>query len=634
MTGKNAPSIFLMLLLLLLSAASPAFCGEAPGFLLNDREIPGIEWFMKIGYAGSPSISPDGETVYFTNSFISPAQLFRLDAKGGYPYQLTYRDDPVIYPALSPDGRWVAFLSDSNGNEQYQIFLMDAKSGRWEALTSEPSVRHESVVWAPDSRSIYFRANGESPRDFNVYQLDLGSRKKKLVVAGPGQYGPCGTSLDGSLLFYYNFNSNVDKDLFLQDLKTGKGRHLTPHKGSVLNSFVTLSPDNRTMYFLSNDNEQGEIKLASMDLETGKHKFIYDTKSPWEVEDACVNPARDKIALVVNREGYGDLRLLDLATMRELPVPENKGIVSSVSLASGSRMAYAYSTPTTTADVYLWNWESKENRRLTTSSYLGIDRSLFVEPQLIRYPSFDGLEIPAFLYLPPGWESRKGEIPFVIEYHGGPEGQSRPVFQRHFNYLLQNGFGIMTPNIRGSKGYGRKYKSLDDYKKRMDSVKDGYYAAKYLVDKGYSRKGKIGIKGTSYGGYMVMALVTEYPDMWGAAYESVGIVDLENFLKNTSSYRRMLREAEYGPLTDIPFLKSVSPIYKFDRIKTPLMISHGKNDPRVPVSEAYMIIDNLRKRGVEVNALIFDDEGHGVSKMKNRLRLYREMAEFFKTHLK
>lgn len=175
---------------------------------------------------------------------------------------------------------------------------------------------------------------------------------------------------------------------------------------------------------------------------------------------------------------------------------------------------------------------------------------------------------------------------------------------------------------------------MDNYKKRMDSVKDGYYAAKYLIDMRYTKQGKIGLKGSSYGGFMVMALITEYPDMWGAAKEGVGIVDFENFLKNTGSYRRKLRESEYGPLSDPEFLRSVSPIYKIDRIKTPLMVIHGKNDPRVPVSEAYLIIDNLKKRGVDVEVLIFEDEGHSTKKRGNLLLRYKKMVEFFDKHLK
>lgn len=623
---------FVLTLILLCSAAG--FSDEKPDFIRQKDRIPDIEHFMKIGYASSPFISPDGRTVYFSNSFITPLQLFKIEKGCNYPVLLTYLKGVVKYPSLSPDGRWIVFLSDNKGDEQYQLYILDTKTGWFEPLTKDSKVRYGSAVWSPDSRTIYFRANRENPRDFNVYRMDLATRKIKLLVGGKGYKGPSGLSMNGKYLVYYTYSSNINNDLYLLDLEDGGKVHLTPHKGSAMFYLVTIAPDNETCYVISNDNKKGALKLGKLNIYRRKLRYIYDTGSPWEVENAAVNPQRTVMGIVINREGYGDFHILNIEDMSELPAPDLKGVVTVISLSAKSKLAYSYATPTRTTEIYTWDWKKKENSRLTRVSYLGIDTSKFVEPKLVKYKSFDGREIPAFLYLPPNWRKNAGNIPFIIHFHGGPEGQARPYFTRHFNYLLLHGFGVMTPNVRGSIGYGREYKNLDNYKKRMDSVKDGYYAAKYLIEKGYTQKGKIGIKGGSYGGFMVMALVTEYPDMWGAAYESVGIVDFENFLKNTKPYRRKLRETEYGPLSDPAFLRKISPIHKLHNVKAPLMITHGKNDPRVPVSEAYKIINALKKRGVKVTALIFEDEGHGVRKMKNRLKLYRTMVDFFNRHLK
>ena len=254
-----------------------------------------------------------------------------------------------------------------------------------------------------------------------------------------------------------------------------------------------------------------------------------------------------------------------------------------------------------------------------------------MSPSLIHYKSFDGLGIPALLYVPRGWNGEP--IPFIMDIHGGPEGQARPVFSRHFQYLLLKGYGIFVPNVRGSSGYGRDYIKLDDYKNRKDSIRDIYEGAKWLKDHGYTRFGKIGIKGASYGGYATLASLVEYPDVFGAGIDDVGIANFVTFLTNTAPYRRALREAEYGPLSDEAFLLSISPITEVDKIKAPLIV-HGANDPRVPVGEARQMAEAIRARGGVVDTLMFADEGHGAAKFSNRLVYYRTMAEFLDSHLK
>jgi len=600
----------------------------------DKKYIPGIETFMKIGSAGRPEISPDGKTIYFKTSLSGTSQIYRITDNNKYPYQLTFFKEGTGYYNLSPDGKWIVLQADVGSNEQFQIYLLDAHTGRVKQLTNMPKVSFGYPVWAPTSDIIFFRGNIENPRYFDIYKMDLKTGKMKKILAGKGYWGPSAVSSDGKHLLCYNYIGNDDNNLYLMDLETGKKKLLTPHKGKRLYYSIGISPDNKKVYCISNNNPGEIMKLSAIDVDTGEIKVIFDPDSPWGALDAAMNKSGTVMALTINEEGYALLKTMDLKTGKELPSPDFKGIVTGQSISDISRIVFTLNTPVSISDVFTWNWKTKKLKQMTTSSYAGIDPKIFIQPKLIKYKSFDGLEIPAFLYLPPNWEKNKGNIPFIINFHGGPESQYKPYFERNVNYMLQHGFGFLSPNIRGSSGYGKKYKDMDNYKKRMDSVKDGYYAAKYLIDQGYTRKGKIGIRGGSYGGYMVMALVTEYPDMWGAAIESVGIVDFLNFLKNTKSYRRALRESEYGPLSDPDFLKSVSPIHKIDRIKCPLMVIHGKNDPRVPVSEAYLIINNLKKRGIKTEALIFPDEGHVIGKRKNIIKKYKKMVEFFEKHLK
>ena len=367
-----------------------------------------------------------------------------------------------------------------------------------------------------------------------------------------------------------------------------------------------------------------------------------DDHSPWEIKELTISPDYETLALALNEGGWGRLKLWDLEDDREIPFPQLDGIVSDVSLADGRRLAISFNSPVQAPDIWVWDgggpfrWgrsaESKGLRQQTFSSYAGIDPAWFSQPELIHYKSFDGTEIPAFLSLPAG--RRQGPIPFIVDVHGGPEGQFRPYFNRHFQYLLLNGYGLLAPNVRGSAGYGRPYLDADNYKKRLDSVKDLAWGVKHLIDEGMTTPGQVGVKGGSYGGYMTLAAMTEYPDLFAAGIDQIGIANFETFLANTASYRRDLRASEYGPPEDVEFLRSISPIHKVDQIEGALFVVHGENDPRVPVSEARQILGALTDRGVPVDSLIFPDEGHGISKLSNRLIYYRRMVEFFDKHLK
>ncbi|HEV8160462.1 MAG TPA: S9 family peptidase, partial [Pyrinomonadaceae bacterium] len=291
----------------------------------------------------------------------------------------------------------------------------------------------------------------------------------------------------------------------------------------------------------------------------------------------------------------------------------------------------------------------KQMTQITKSSRSGIPSASFVEPQLIKYKTFDGKEIPAWYYKPQPFslsvvpiaseaktiEINTKNLPVIVSVHGGPESQERAGFNPLYQYYLSRGYAILATNVRGSTGYGKTFSHLDDVEKREDSVKDLAAAVDWLKTSGGADAKRIAVMGGSYGGYMTLAAITLYPELFAAAVNTVGISNWETFLKNTSGYRRTQREVEYGFLDkNLEFLRSVSPIYKADKIKTPLFVIHGKNDPRVPYTEAEQLVEKLKNRGVSVEYKLFDDEGHGISKLKNRLELYPKVADFLDKHLK
>jgi len=630
--------VFLLsaLLLTACTADSPGDTSSAKVESLLDQGdyIPDIATFLNIGNCNLAGHSWDGHDVYIRSGMSGTSQIYRL-TDDGWPYQLTTFEDGVDFFTLSYNGDLAVIGASVGGSEQSQLFLMDTKTGRVLQLTSADDTQYGSVTWAKDDKSIFFRSNEENKRDFFIYRMDIVTAKYDKVLGIEGWNAIADLSKDGNWMLVYHAVSNVANDLVLLDLSTGEHRTITENDGNIAHESPTLMPDNKTIWLACNGNDDGILRLAKMTVDSPEIEYVDDgwLDPKWPIDGLAVSRDYKYMTATTNEDGYGRLKLRDLATGRELPSPPMDGMVIGGSFDRNGVCLLSFNSPTRAPDVWRWNPATSDIEQLTFSIYAGIDRNLFTEPELIHYTSFDGLEIPAFLYLPPGY--KKGErIPFVVSAHGGPEGQYRPYFQRNIQYLILNGFGVLAPNPRGSSGYGVHYLSLDNYKNRKHSLQDYKAGVDWLIENGYSQKGMLGIRGGSYGGYVVLGMITEYPNLFSAAVDNVGIANFKTFLENTRPYRRALREAEYGPLSDPEFLREISPIHKAHLIKTPLLVVHGENDPRVPVGEARQIIRAIKKSGGVVDSLIFADEGHGASKRVNVIAEYRRQIAFFNQHLK
>lgn len=600
--------------------------------LSEERYIPDIETFMLIGGAGSPHVSPADGAIYFISSISGEPQLYRINDHG-WPYRMTFFPDGISGHKMSDDGSVAVVLAAKGGNERRQLYLMDPITGQIKPLTDKPDVRFGSIVWSPDSKTIYYYSNEANNRDFYIYSMDIESGESKLIKEIKGINNAQDISRDGRYLLIEAWPKNVNNRLYLLDLVSGDLEEILRHEDDYNFMDGQFMQDGKYIWMLSNYNEKELIKISRYDIARRELEF-FNMESPWESGEGEMVLSDDGkyLAWIANENGYGVLHIIDTETLTEVSSPPVSGIVSGVKFAPGNRVIFAFSSPTKTYDIWTWDWESEDLRQITFSSYAGINPDIFIEPTLIHYETFDGREIPAFLYLPTEYDGEV--IPFVIHAHGGPEGQFRPGFQRHFQYLLLHGYGILAPNVRGSEGYGREYMTLDNHRKRLDSIEDYKAAADFLIENGYSRKGKLGIKGGSYGGYATMASISEHPDYWGAAYSSIGISNFKTFLLNTDEYRRAIREAEYGSLSDSIWLESISPISRVNRITAPLLLVHGGNDPRVPVSETRQIFHAIKEQGGLVDTLIFSDEGHGTAKRANAIAKYRKMVDFFDKYLK
>lgn len=607
--------------------ATPAGANESGG-------PPTLVQYLKIRAPLSVQSAPDG-TIFFIDRPDGIYQLYRRGAGiNDSPEQLTNFPDGIDSFSLAPDGRHLVAIASVGGNEQGQLHLLNTSERELKPILHNPNIKHGEVRWRDDCRAFAYQANDASPADFHVHIYDLSTDSSKKVFDQPGYNVPSAFTTDGKRLAVTKIHSNYYSQIFETDLATGEIREITPSDEQRRFRVVGYEQDPASMIVIT-DYLGDRDNLARLNANDRTLTRILPDLAAYEIDAAELSLNRKYLAAVANQDGYGVLHARRLNDMKPIPfsgVPT--GVVRNLWF-QGPHLYFSVQSPQNPGTTFKARIDdlSRPTERVAEPHTAGVNVGECIMPKLVRIKSFDGLEVPAFLYLPKGY--RPGQpIPFILSIHGGPESQYRPYLSSWQQYLLREGYGVLAPNVRGSTGYGTNYQNLDNYKNRINSVKDALACAKWLIDRKYSAEKKIAVVGGSYGGYMVMACITEEPALWGAACNIVGIVNFESFLTNTKDYRRALRESEYGPLSDPEFLRSISPIHKVDKISAPLLVVHGKNDPRVPIGEAEQIVEALESRKQPVELLVFEDEGHGVRKLDNRIKYEEKLVEFCNAHIK
>ena len=588
--------------------------------------------YLNIKSASAPALSPDGGQVAFLTNITGTRQIWVVDPQGGCPQQITFYPNTINDIFWSPDGKWILFEMDKDGNEKFQLYLVSPDGSHTIQLTDKPNVIHSFGGWLKDGHNLAFSSNERNEAYFDIYIMDIRTKQSKMVYQKDALLETYGFSPDQKHLIIKENITNLNANLYLFDFATSTAKLLTLHQGDAVYDYISWTPDSRGFYLCSDQNRDF-VNLAFYDIKTRKLKYIENQKR--DIEELTISKDGRYLAYVENDNGYGVLKVKNLKTEEDLAPLALRGIATNLEFSEdGNKLAYTYVSSTSNADVRLYDFKENRATQVTNSTKAGIPQESFMEPNLIKYKSFDGLEIPAFLYLPKE-AGKNGKVPVILSVHGGPEAQERPFFAIVFQYFISRGYAIFAPNIRGSTGYGKKYTHLDDIKLRGNAIKDVVYAAEYLKNYRLIDPDKIVIYGGSYGGYMTLAAITFYPDLWAAAVDIVGIANFESFLQNTGVWRRKLREAEYGYLDkDIQILRKFSPIHYVDNIKTPLFVIQGANDPRVPKSEAEQIVESVKAKGGIVEYLLFEDEGHGLSKLPNRIKGYSAIADFLDKYVK
>lgn len=624
---------------------------EVPQSVVDD-----LNRFQNIRGASLRGWLPDGKGIYITTRFGEVSQLHRVDIPGGARRQLTFFDEPIGSSTRQPDGSEIAFLMDSGGNESAQVFLLDPKSAEYR-LISDGTSRNGSVVWHPDGKHVACQSTRRNGSSNDVWLIDTESPDMaELLLKSPDGtwWGPTQFDSAGKRLLVQQYVSAVDSRIHLVDVAAKTSQQLlgSSEKPSrnLLSNDSGFDKDNSGFYYVT-DQSGDFAQLAHYNMASRRTEMV-SADIKWDVEDFVLNEDRTRGAFVVNADGLSKLYLLNPSNnqYREVAgVPI--GVMGSLSFSPAAKpqsaqLAFTLSTSQTPSDVFVLELadsptEHGELVRWTYSEVGGLDTDAFCEPKLIHYPTFDKATstsneprmIPAFVYQPKG----TGPFPVVISIHGGPESQFRPSFASRFQLWAEKlGAVVIAPNVRGSSGYGKEYVMMDNGFKREDSVKDIGSLLDWIETQPHLDSKRVAVYGGSYGGYMVLASAVHYSDRLKAAIDVVGISNFVTFLKNTQDYRRDLRRVEYGDERDPAMhdhLQKISPTNNVEKIRTPMLVVQGQNDPRVPVTEAEQIVAALRKQGNKVWYMNALNEGHGYRKKENRDLYSQVIVMFLKKHL-
>jgi dipeptidyl aminopeptidase/acylaminoacyl peptidase len=606
----------------------------------SDVEPVTIEKIYTTRQIGGSSWSPDGSRVAVITNISGRANIWIVPAEGGWPKQLTVSDQRQIDPVWSPDGNWIAFASDYGGNEQWDLFLVSPKNGQVINLTNTPDVSEMDARWSPDSQTLAFRAKPKNAAPYEIETINLRTRKISAITqgtsAGLDNSEPI-WSPDGTQIAYTRGDSGGhSSDVYLADVTNNRSVNVTQHEGEKLFEATDWSPDRKSILLTSNA-ANGSLSIGLLTI--ASRKIAWLTNDPWESSNAHFAPDGKHAVWETNVDGNTDLVLCDLASRQKQTVPLRKGVNTLAGGAKpfstdGSRLLFDHNGAESPSDVWVYSLRVSKSQRLTDSFVGGLREEDMVQPSLIHYPSSDGkLRISAFVYIPFNLQ-RNGRNPAVVLVHGGPTGQSVNSFNRLVQYLANQGYIVIAPNFRGSSGFGTEFQYANRYDWGGGDLQDVVAAAEWLKKTGYVDSKKLAIMGASYGGYMTMMGLTKTPEVWAAGVSIVPFVSLFTEFQNEDAGLREYDRFFMGdPEKNRTLWEDRSPINFVGNIKAPLLLIAGGNDPRDPPTEAIQVADKVKANGGKVEIKIYQDEGHGFSRLENIIDEANRIAAFLKQYV-
>jgi dipeptidyl aminopeptidase/acylaminoacyl peptidase len=603
-----------------------------------------IDKLYMTGSVGANAWSPDGKEVAFITKISGRDNLWVVPAEGGWPVQLTVSNQRQTSPVWSSNNRWIAYASDYDGNEQWDIFLVSPNNGQVFNITNTPEVSEESPVWSPNGE---FLAYVVKPKESSTYEIDVmevaTKQVRHLTTGTPKQLSNSNPvwSHDGKRIAFIQSNATgKDSNIFIADVNTGnaatgKATNLTPHQGEQTFAASDISPDGKTLLITSN-SQNGYENAGLFDISSRKITWL--THDKWEVSGGNFSPDGKRVTWTANIDGNTDIFVYDIAARqaRPLAVPSGVNTLAGAETSftrDGSRLLFQHDGPDAPNALWVYNFATGKSLQVTHSLVGGIQSADMVEPFLVHYPSKDGKwQISAFVYVPYNAE-KNGQNAAIVYIHGGPTSQNFNSFSKTIQYLVNQGYFVIAPNYRGSTGYGKEFMDANRFDMGGGDLDDIISAAEWMKKTGYLDPKKIAVMGGSYGGYLTMMAVTKAPDLWAAG---VPIVPFVNWFTEVQNEDPLLREYDLAtmgdPVKDKARYQERSPVNFVDQIKAPLLILAGGHDPRCPSTEAEQVASAIKRRKGVVELKVYENEGHGFSKIENQIDAYTRVADFLKKY--
>ena len=591
-----------------------------------------VRLMAKVGRCWSPTFSPDGQELAFVSDLTGSPQVWRIALSGGFPEAVTAFDEQVNKVLWSPDGNWMAVESAPGGGLNAQIDLVRPDGSDRRRLTEGQSTNNWLNAWTKDSRYVLFSSNmgqADSMDSFRVC-IDSGASEKLASNGGTGVIED--VTADGERALVTRIAYRADNNVYLVDFAAAREHSLTPHDPPASFDNARFSANERHVFLVSN-RDQDMACLCRLPSDDGENWRTLRARDDAELVEFAISPKDESAAIVWNIAGRNELELVNLPNgdkKCEIELPGE--IVEDLRFSpDGSSLAMCVTGSRLPMDIWVLDIGTLSLRQLTRSPRIGVQLEGLGSARLLRYTAHDGLPLTGWLYVPHDIDA---PFPTVFSFHGGPEGQEQPRFRYDYQALLSRGIAVFAPNVRGSSGFGKRFVNLDNGALRFDAIRDISSTVQHLIDSGMAEAGKLGIMGGSYGGYMTMAGLTEFPELFAAGVNLYGVVNFKTFFERTEPWMASISKVEYGdPDTEGDLLDALSPIHKLERVVAPTLVLHGANDTNVPVYEAEQVVEELRKRHVPVEYILFPDEGHGFRNEQNRITSVSAIVDWFVKYL-
>ncbi len=612
-------------------ATAPALGAGAPQ---ADELTATVTRMARVGSCFSPSFSPDGQHLAAICDMSGTPQVWITPTNGGWPNQVTALEDPITRVEWSPAGTWLAISIAPGGGMNTQIYVVHPDGSGLKRFSQGGKDNNWLAGWTHAGSELMVSSNVRDGAAMDPYLLGMDDGQMRLVSRSPGMDNFVDVGRDNHIALVQRMQSRGNNNVYWVDVVGHTEVDLTEHEGP--GTFDgRLSPDGHIVYLISNKDRDLTVFAKE---QVGPHGEagviqIVAQRPDADLAEFEMNADNTEAALVWNIAGRSELAFVDLNTGQSKPGPKLPSEIAFHPRYShdGQQLAVVLTGSTAPEDIWVIDRPGGNLHQVTFSPHPGVSLADLVHATLVHYKGLDGEPLTAWLWLPKKWQAPG---PCVLSFHGGPEGQELPDFRSDYQALLGQGIAVLAPNVRGSGGFGKRFVNLDNQELRFNGIKDIKASVDYLTTNKIADPKRLGIMGGSYGGYMTMAGLTEYPDLFRAGADLYGVVNFETFFAHTEPWMAAISTIEYGnPKTQGELLRQLSPINKIERVRAATLVLHGANDTNVPVVEAQQVVDNLKKRGVPVQLIMFPDEGHGWRKMANRIRSTVEVTRWFVKYL-